>query len=146
MNTLDIDTKVDLPNFLGAFAYNEIPNIPNNDFSLVINTDDSESPGDHWIPILRKKGVIYFLDSFGRSYKSPLFEKEFSKTISKIISDGKWRFNNQLLQDLFSTACGYYACYFILEMQNNSLREVLNNFTEDLKKNDSFVIKYVDKI
>ena len=31
-------------------------------------------------------------------------------------------------------------------MQNNSLGEVLNNFTEDLKKNDSFVIKYVDKI
>ena len=112
MNTLDIDTKVDLPNFLGPFAYNEIPNIPNDDFSLVINTDDSESPGDHWIPILRKKELFI---CFGRSHKSPLFEKEFSKTISKIISDGKWRFDNQLLQDLFSTACGYYACYFILE-------------------------------
>ena len=59
---------------------------------------------------------------------------------------GKWIFNNQLLQDVFSIACGYYACYFILEIQNNSLGDVLKIFTEDLENNDNFVIKYVDKI
>ena len=88
MNTLDIDTKVDLPNFLGAFAYNEIPNIPNDDFSLVINTDDSESPGDHWIPILRKKELFISLIPLVEVIKVLYLKKNFRKLYQKSLAMG----------------------------------------------------------
>lgn len=67
MNTLDIDTCLKtIPDFLGAFPFNELPTKPNGDFSVVINTN--ADIGEHWLALVRKdketqnlrKHKIYF--------------------------------------------------------------------------------------
>ena len=59
MDTLQIDKKITAPGFLGAFPYDEIPEKPKSDaFSLVINTESSKEPGDHWLVLLYTKNHI----------------------------------------------------------------------------------------
>ena len=39
MDTMEIDKKISVPGFLGAFAYDDLPARRDDNFSLVINTE-----------------------------------------------------------------------------------------------------------
>lgn len=80
MDTLEIDkTLADVSHFRGAFAYDILPPKLDEDFSLVVNTGNSSSPGDHWLVLQRRHGRIYFIDSYGRNYNDATFETIFTK-------------------------------------------------------------------
>ena len=147
MDTLQIDKKITVPGFLGTFPYDEIPQKPKSDtFSLVINTESSKEPGDHWLVLLYKKPYFYFLDSYGRSLHDGTFSSEFTKAIKVYIGRTRYKSNKKWLQQLTSNACGDYCVYFIMEMSKNSLDKVLSVFGYNFSKNDKFVEYYVKKL
>ena len=144
MDTLQIDKKITAPGFLGAFPYDELPEKPKSDtFSVVINSESSKEPGEHWLVLLYKKPSFYFLDSYGRSLHNQTFSSHFTKTIKSYIGNARYKFNRKMLQQLTSNACADYCVYFINEMSKRSFVKVFSVFGKNLAKNDEFVEKYV---
>ena len=145
MDTAQIDNTITAAGFLGAFPYDELPTKPNKDsFSLVINTDSSHEPGDHWLVLLCKNYQYYFFDSFGRHYNDETFPIAFSTTIKNYVQSKRTKFNERILQQLTSNTCGYHCVYFIEKMADNSFKDILTDFGGNLKLNDKIVTDYVN--
>ena len=149
LNTIQIDNKLENVNgFLGAYAYDEIPSKPKKKlFSLVVNTSSSHEPGDHWLVLVYRDGIYYFLDSFGRDYNDETFPNDFRGVIKKFIGSEPCKFNRDIVQYLLSNACGDYAIYFVYRLsKNDRLNDILNVFNSDLLYNDYFVTQFVKHI
>ena len=145
ISTLEIDEKLrTVPGFLGAFPFDELPDRPTGDFSVIVNTEPGTEPGNHWIPIICKDNVMYFVDSFGRGPRNSLFSKEFKETILDFTSGFKRRWNKRMVQYIFSNVCGEYSIYFIKEMQYKTMFDALSVFGMDLRRNDSLVVQIVN--
>ena len=132
---------------MGTFAFDELPKQPSSElFSLVVNTSSSREPGDHWLCLVYKKSVYYFLDSYGRDLQDLTFSQDFVKTIKNYVGQTKIMYQKKLLQQLTSNVCGDYCIYFISKLVDKSFTSVLSVFSTDLKKNDEFVFKYVKQL
>ena len=60
--------KLELSNFKGCFMRDEVRNLKvssNNDECFIMNLDDSNSSGTHWIAVNNDRGTTYYFDSFG---------------------------------------------------------------------------------
>ena len=146
MNTFQLDQKLsDVSGFIGAYPYDGLPNKPPGDFSIIINTDSKSGAGDHWLALVRKESVFYFHDSYGRHLDDELFTVTFKNTMRNYI-DERCIFNSKWIQQIISNVCGFHSLYFISEMENKDFRVVLSVFTDNLKKNDDFVVKYANSL
>ena len=147
MNTSQLNAIITAPGFMGAFAFDELPKQPTTElFSLVVNTSSSSEPGDHWLALVYRKPVYYFLDSYGRDLNDVTFSQDFVKTIKNYVGQMKMIYQKKLLQQLMSNVCGDYCIYFISELVNRSFKRVLSVFSTNLKKNDDFVFQYVKQL
>ena len=144
MDTIEIDGKLTKINgFLGAFAYDILPSKPDTDFSVVINNQRSDQPGEHWVALIRKKSVLHFIDSYGRKFNDLTFDESFSAKLTQYIGDEKYTYNKTWLQQLTSNTCAYYSVYFIQEMQERSFKSCLAIFGRDLATNDKLISNYM---
>ena len=135
-----IETKF----FLGAFAYDEAPeDLPDGSWSMVVNTAPSTDEGEHWIAVIHKDGVTYFMDSYGRQLnrREATFKTAFVEKMERIVR-GRLICNPKLIQQLTSNSCGYYAVYFIERLSVDSFKRTLQPFTENLRRNDMYVFNY----
>ena len=57
----------DYKNFIGCFSKDQISLI-NNNKSIIMNLQNSNQPGSHWIALKRVKNSIFIFDSFGVGY------------------------------------------------------------------------------
>jgi len=148
MDSLTLDKQLSsVQHFLGAYPFDLLPDKPyNGDFSLVINTDKSTLPGDHWLVLLRKDSTVYFIDSYGRNYNDFTFEKDFTNTVKKYVGDEKIHHNKIWLQRLTSNVCGMYCVYFVRELVEHNLGSCLAMFSDNLAKNDQYVLNYLKSI
>ena len=55
---------------------------------------------------------------------------------------------NQQLQNLYTTTCGYFCLYFLNEMNkgNGDYFDLLQVFSSDTNKNEKFIEKYFRKL
>ena len=95
----------DYKNFIGCFSKDQIPLIENNK-SIIINLNNSDEPGSHWIALKRVNNDIYVFDSFGIGYLPICILKVFKNF--KIIT------NIYRIQDISSNLCGMFCILFIL--------------------------------
>lgn len=51
--------------FKGVFAADQIPLMKNKEYAI-INLDDSDQGGSHWIAVIKEKNKVLIYDSFGR--------------------------------------------------------------------------------
>lgn len=144
LDTLELDKKLRMSNFLGAYAFDELPANPGSNFSVIVNTQSSSEPGEHWIPLILKNGIFYFIDSYGRSPLNSLFSKDFRNAIKEYFKGYKYKYNPRMIQDIFSNTCGYYSIYFIHEMEHKSMKSSLSIFGIDFRKNDILVKEIVN--
>ena len=90
----------------------------------IINLDDLEGPGTHWVTCYPSKDlkVLYYFDSFGMPF--PEEYKARAKTDNvKVI-------HNIYHQNIKSLLCGYYCMYFLNEMnKGKSFLEMLKRFS-----------------
>lgn len=93
----------------------------------VFNTDASGDPGEHWIVVCcRDDGVVSYFDSFGRH---PCFYPDVYACLTKNYAESNIVWNDQTLQQLFSSTCGDYCILFgLLWSRRWSLARIVGEF------------------
>ena len=124
------------PRFNGVFSRNNLPNKIKKG-AYVINSDEYEHTGTHWVSLFVKANKVIYFDSFGIEH----IPKEINKFINNNIESNIFR-----IQAYDSTMCGYFCIEFINYMlKGKTLLDYINLFSpNDFKKNDQ-VIKRIFK-
>ena len=122
----------------GVFACNNIRK-PRKPCAYILNTDPHYKKGQHWVAIyIDRSNTGYYFDSYGL----PPIKKEFVNFLQKHCR--RWEYNDVLLQDPGSEACGEFCLYFLIHM---SYGWSMENITDSLKNNDDIqVIEYVNNL
>jgi hypothetical protein len=110
--------------------------------SFIINTHNSNQPGEHWFSIyVPKSGPIEYFDSYGQK---PL-NKEVYDFIK--VNGFKYKYNEKEIQGINSISCGKFAILFIyFRTRNYTLNQYLKFFTSNKIHNDIFINKLYDKL
>ena len=83
---------------MGSFPSDFVPNIPNDTFAI-INTQPSNTPGEHWIMIAKFHQELYFAGSLGLAInKYPFLTQNDSQMVSTRLQD-------------HPSLCGFYTIY-----------------------------------
>ena len=125
------------PKFNDVYSRNNLPNIIKKG-AYVINLDEYENTGKHWIALFVKTNEAIYFDSFGIEH--------IPKEINKFIG------NKNIISNIFrihaydSIMCGYFCIEFINYMlKGKTLLDYTYLFSpNDFKKNDR-VIKRLSK-
>ena len=147
LSTDDIDEILkNSTKFKGAFPCDQIPKFPDNEYSVIINVDNSTLGGSHWTALVIRGNNAYYFDSFGRFYDNNSFPVDYKENLSKICIGKKIVFNKKVLQGFHSNTCGEFCIYFIKQLERNvPLTRMFNDFTENLKINDSKILRLFKK-
>ena len=122
------------PKFNGVYSRNNLSKI--KDGAYIINLDEYESIGTHWIALyVNAKNVTYF-DSFGVEH--------IPKEIKKFIGNKNIITNIYRIQAYDLIMCGYFCIGFIdFILKDKSLLDSTNLFSSnDYEKNDKIILKY----
>ena len=125
------------PRFNGVYSRNNLPNKIKKGV-YVINLDEYENTGAHWVSLFVKPKYMVYFDSFGREH--------IPKQINKFIGNKKIKASIFRIQAYDSIMCGYFCKEFINYMfKGKTLLDYNNLFSpNDFKKNDQ-VIKGIFK-
>jgi hypothetical protein len=94
-------------NFHGVYAKDALPDKLVG--SGVINLENQDEGGSHWVGYYRKRNKIYFFDSFGNKPVQQFIDKAKSQDLEITYTD------NHIQHDK-SIMCGWYVIDFILYM------------------------------
>ena len=114
------------------YSKNNLPNKVKKR-ACVINLDEYENTGTHWVSIFVKANKVIYFDNFGIEH--------IPKEIHKFIN------NNNIESDIFriqaydSIMCGYFCIEFITYMlKSKTLLDYNNLFSpNDFKENDQVI-------
>lgn len=108
----------------GVFSKDLLPKKLNKGFYVINIEKSNEGNGTHWTCLLCDHDN-YYMDSFGSP--APLEVQELMKD---------YYFNDKQIQNMDSTACGYYCIAFIIYMtKTNKNQNDFNNFLKTFKIN-----------
>ena len=112
--------------FQGVYAVNMLPKTCEGMY--VINTDDHDQPGEHWVAVYNNE----YFDSFGVPPLDPRIRDFMGSTIIH---------NCVPLQQILTNACGFYCVYYLLERaRGRSMEDIIHV----LKHTDAdFIVKNV---
>ena len=135
------------PRFNGVYSRNNLPNRIKKG-AYVINLDEYENTGTHWVSLFVKANEVIYFDSFGVEY----IPKEINKFIGNEQSYSAKARYKKIKASIFriqaydSIMCGYFCIEFINYMlKGKTLLDYTNLFSpNDFKKNDR-VIKRIFK-
>ena len=134
MFSRQIDTILALDNaakplYRGTFPMDRLPTERVNGI-YIINTDDHDQPGGHWVAVFVTDERVEYFDSYGLP---PLDSR-----CERFLGTNYW-FNTYQLQQLYSNACGFYCVYFVLQRARGQEANTILNI---LSKSDSgFIVK-----
>jgi len=116
---LDIIGKKLLGNkFIGVYASDKIPyNIIDkyNICYFIVNTDNSDGIGKHWIAIGKDKNDIYYYDTYGRD--KDILSKEFRKN--------NWlQTNPNIEQSYITKVCGQKCIAWLVTCDKYGIKRV----------------------
>ena len=121
------------PRFNGVYSRDNLPKIIKKG-AYVINLDEYENAGTHWIALFVKTNEVIYFDSFGIEH--------IPKEIELAIGNKKIKANRFRIQSYDSIMCGYLCIELI---KGKTLLDYTNLFSpNDFKKNDR-VIKRIFK-
>ena len=123
--------------FNGVYSRNSLPNKIKKG-AYVINVDEYENTGTHWVSLFVKVNKVIYFDSFGIEH--------IPEEINKFISNIKIKASIFRIQAYDSIMCGYFCIEFINYMlKGKKLLDYINFFSpNDFKENDQ-VIKRIYK-
>ena len=116
------------PKFNGVYSRNNLP-AKIKKGAYVINLDEYENTGTHWIALFVKPKYTVYFDSFGLEH--------IPKEINTFIGNNNIKSNIFKIQAYDSIMCGYYCIEFINYMlKGKTLLDYTNLFSpNDFKKN-----------
>jgi hypothetical protein len=132
MNTLEINNYMkNHKNFLGTFPCDKLNFHLPKFCGIIVNTDKSDEPGEHWVAIYRGDCAIYF-DSFGLA---PM-QEEIIHYLDTVSPNG-WVHNTIPFQSIYQDTCGMHCIYFLISMLKfNSFSEYCELFNDTTHNND----------
>ena len=93
--------------FLDTFPADQIPAVTEFPSSMVVNMDNSDLPGSHWVAMyVPDSQTVFYYDSFGVLPSN----KNIRKFLAKF---KKMEVNSVTFQSVISDVCGYYVMYFL---------------------------------
>jgi len=127
--------------FIGTYSRDTLPNSIKENQALIVNTDPSDRPGEHWVAILmHSNGKGEYFDSYGL----PPLHPEFIKFLDNNCYNG-WTFNNTTLQCLSCITCGHFCVAYIkFRCLGHSYNDFISLFAKDLVFNDELINLYVN--
>lgn len=121
--TLDARTP-----FRGVYPMDRLPE-QRKSGAYVINTDNHDQPGSHWVAVY-DDGKVEYMDSYGLPPTDPRCLKFLGQHFS---------YNTIGVQQLYSNACGFYCVYFLLQRARGHSADVIMSM---LSRTDSdFIVK-----
>ena len=137
MNNIQIDTilrrdQFSKKKFLGTFSYDTLPTKVKYPSCLIVNTQNHDQPGEHWLAIYYNKNkTAEFFDSFGMPPSFFNLQQYLEK------SSVSFKFNSTQIQSYKSLYCGLYCImYLLLKTRGRSLRYFLK-FLKNPTQNDN---------
>ena len=123
----------------GIFMKDELPSKLTKGFYIINLQSSTEGNGTHWVALYYNPVCSYYFDAFG--FIAPL---EIQNKIKP------YAFNDKQIQDLKSSACGYYCIAFIMFLYGkqdieNLYRIFINLFSNDTKRNDEVLERLLYK-
>jgi hypothetical protein len=125
--------------FNGIFMKDELPSKLKQGFYIINLQSSNIGDGTHWT-------VLYY------SYKHSLYFDAFGFVPPVEVEQklNRYAYNNKQIQNLESTACGYYCIAFIIFMYKRKKIELelgfklfVDAFSTDTKNNDKLLYKYL---
>ena len=131
------------PSFIGCYAENELENIVLGSLPcfMIVNLDNNQMSGSHWIAIGIFDTAVEIFDSLGFNVltwpRIPCGLLSFLHRLAvfKTISCSK------RIQSEFSTLCGFYCIFYVKFRPYFSFTFLENIFTEKLQSNDLKLLK-----
>ena len=119
------------PRFNGVYSRDNLPKTIKKG-AYIINLDEYENTGTHWIALFVKPKYTVYFDSFGIEH----IPKEINKFINNDIKSNVFR-----IQAYDSIMCGYFCLEFINYMlKGKTLLDYINLFSpNEFKKNDQII-------
>ena len=125
------------PRFNGVYSRNNLPNKIKKG-AYVINLDEYENTGTHWVSLFVKANKVIYFDSFGIEH--------IPEEIDKFIGNKKIKASIFRIQAYDSIMCGYFCIEFINYMlKGKKLLDYTNLFLPNDFKNIDQVIKRIFK-
>ena len=133
------------PRFNGVYSRNNLPNKIKKG-AYVINLDEYENTGTHWVSLFVKTKYTVYFDSFCVEHIPKEINKFIRNDTTKSSSLERIKSNIFIIQAYDSIMCGYFCIEFINYMlKGKTLLDYTNLFSpNDFKKNDQ-VIKRIFK-
>ena len=128
--------------FIGCFASDQLEHLSLNHFpcTLIVNTDERQMPGSHWICFRISNQKIEMFDSLGLIYDNNLPIKILA-FIQRFTVSRSFKFNKRVQPDS-SFLCGFYCIFFIFLRQFCSFGQIQKYFVDDLNKNEKTITKF----
>ena len=122
------------PKFTGVYSRNNLSKI--KDGAFILNLDEYESIGTHWIPLYVNDNNVTYFDSSGIEH--------IPKEIKKFIGNKNVVINIYRMQAYDSIICGYFCIGFTdFMLKGKSLLKYINLFSPNgYEKNDKIILKY----
>lgn len=132
-----------IPIFKGVFAKDELKKIKvkkNENFAFVINLENHNQGGSHWVSMYNDKNLPYveYYDSYG--LEPPIEVENFvNSKVKKPIF-----YNPYQQQKPTSNRCGYFCIHYIVKRYSGMLPDsILSKFTKKpSNKNEQLALKY----
>ena len=114
--------------FRGVYAMDRLPQ--RKPGAYVINMDNHDEPGSHWVAVYDDERNVEYMDSYGL----PPLDTRCLQFLGPNFS-----YNTLPLQKPLSNACGFYCVYFIMQRARGYSANMILNM---LSQTDSdFVVK-----
>lgn len=112
----------------------------------ILNLEDSNTNGSHWVALLVRNDEKAYIDSFGC-----VPSMQVTAFLHK--SPSKYMWNNKIIQNLASVQCGLFslgAMIYAHHHRNMPLHECVDDycdlFSDDTKKNDKIIKSFFQKL
>ena len=116
----------------GVFPRDRIPKFPGLG-GCIVNSDNSNGKGKHWLALWMSEDGIEFFDSFARP------PRYYGLSLS-----GPVFLQDQLLQSRRASTCGHHCLYFLYyRALGLSMSSIVNVFSDDTNANDLLVSRFV---
>ena len=125
------------PRFNGVYSGDNLLKTIKNG-AYVINRDEYEDVGTHWIVLHAKNNEVIYFDSFGVQH--------FSKEIKRFIGHKDIKTNIFRIQAYNSIMCGYFYIGFVdFVFANKTWIDFTSLFSPyDFEKNDKIILDYFE--
>lgn len=126
--------------FNGIYSKDKLPSHLKNGFYIINMENEKDGNGSHWVAMKYSDDEIIYCDSMG--FYPPI--EVMKKAKNDVI------YNSKQIQDMNSTACGWFCIGFIMNDSKNTninskskFKRYIDMFCNDTRKNDLILKRYI---